>query len=73
MNDITFSENAIYSVDEVARILRRNPRTVRSLCKKRLLASRDCGGSYLIGGWAIKDYISGRLILENENDKIICQ
>lgn len=60
-----FIEDAVYSVDEVAKILNRNPRTVRDLCRRKLLSARSNGRGYLIGGWAIKEYVSGRLVIDN--------
>lgn len=65
MQKVTFLDDAVYSAEEVAKILNRDVRTIRKLCRKKLIACRASGGGYLIGGWAVKDYVSGRLVIES--------
>lgn len=70
MLDVTeFAENAIYTTAQVARILQRDPQTVRKLCQMGSLAARMDRGGYLISGWAIRAYVENRSVLQEEKQK----
>lgn len=58
---VPFRENEIYTVDMAAEILHRCPKTVRSLCRRGVIRSRQDRGGYIITGWAIREYAENRL------------
>lgn len=55
-----FFVDAIYNTQEVARILRRTEKTVRTLCRTGQIRCRIDHGGYLVSGWAIRDFAEGR-------------
>ena len=58
-----FFVDAIYNTQEVARILRRTEKTVRTMCRTGQIRCRIDHGGYLITGWAIRDFAEGRCIV----------
>ncbi|MBR2510457.1 MAG: helix-turn-helix domain-containing protein [Lentisphaeria bacterium] len=58
---ILFYENCCYSVEQVAEIIGRCPKTVRKLCASGLLPARCDRGGYIITGWALRAYLECRL------------
>ena len=66
MEVIQFFENAVYTTKQAAKILQRNPKTIREMCSRgRIPAKMDRGG-YMITGWAIRAYAEGRLEVRDE-------
>ena len=61
MDVVTFQENAIYTIDQTAEILHRNPQTIRKLCRSKRLPARIDAGGFLISGWIIRAYAENRL------------
>ena len=52
-------EFSIYSVVEVALMLNRTVPVVRSLCNRGEIKAQKDGKGWMIGGWAIRAYVSG--------------
>ena len=63
---VEFAENAIYTTKQAAKILQRDPQTVRRLCSTGMLAAQRDRGGYFITGWAIRAYAEGRCTLNAE-------
>ena len=61
MDQIEFKENAVYTTEQVAQIIHRNTKTVRSLCRNGSLIARCDRGGYLITGWSLRAYLENRL------------
>jgi hypothetical protein len=61
---VPFIQNACYTVEQVAEIIHRNPKTVRKMCRDKIIHARCDRGGYLIGGWAIRAYLECRLVSE---------
>lgn len=59
---ITFVENAAYTTEQVAKIIHRNTKTVRDMCRRGKIAARMDRGGYLITGWALRAYLENRSI-----------
>ena len=68
MDVVPFIENAAYTVGQVAAIIHRNEKTVRSMCRRGTLAARMDRGGYLITGWALRAYLENRSVI-NPNSK----
>ncbi len=66
MDQSSYQENTVYTVKDAARILHRHPNTIRRLCRCGRIASNCERGGYLIGGTAIRAYVEGRLVV-NQN------
>lgn len=62
-----FVENAVYTTEEAALILRRSTKAVRTLCNRGLLKARRDRGGFLITGWAIRGYLERDCTIDNEN------
>lgn len=60
---ILFHENAGYTTEMAAKILHRNPQTVRKLCKNGVIPARLDRGGYIISGWALRAYMENRSIV----------
>ena len=54
-----YDERCVYSVREVAAILGRHVNFVKVLCASGRLAAAKTGGGYLVGGFAIRDFLRG--------------
>lgn len=68
MNDvIPFVENAAYTAAQVAKIIHRNTKTVRGMCKRGVIAARMDRGGYLITGWALRAYLENRSVVNTES------
>ena len=65
MSGIPFELNVIYTVPEVAKILKMHEQTVRSLCKSGRLRAQLARGGYRITGWQIRDYAENRCTLND--------
>ena len=66
-----FRENEIYSTEQASKILNRNPKTVRLLCRRGAIAAcRDRGG-YFITGWALRAYAEGRSVTKNTDPAFV--
>lgn len=71
MNDvIPFVENAAYTAAQVAKIIHRNTKTVRDMCKRGAIAARMDRGGYLITGWALRAYLENRSVV-NDNSPFV--
>ena len=67
MNDVVpFVENAAYTAAQVAKIIHRNTKTVREMCKRGVLRARMDRGGYLITGWALRAYLENRTIVNTD-------
>jgi len=66
-----FRENAVYTTEEVADIIHRSVKTVRSLCKRGILRARCDRGGYLVSGWALRAYVEGRLVTEDDRKAFV--
>ena len=65
MNDvIPFIENAAYTAAQVAKILHRNTKTVRDMCRRGVIVARMDRGGYLITGWSIRAYLENRSVVQ---------
>ena len=51
--------SSIYSVVEVALMLKRTVPVVRNLCNRGEIRAQKDGKGWMIGGWAVRDYVSG--------------
>ena len=60
---IPFIENGVYTAEHVARIIHRNTKTVRSLCRRGSIMARMDRGGYLITGWALRAYLENRSVV----------
>lgn len=58
---IPYDVNCVYSAREVARILGRHVNFVKALCASGRLAAARTGGGYLVGGFAIMDFLRGEM------------
>jgi len=66
-----FRENEIYTTEQAAEILNRNPKTVRILCRRGSIAAcRDRGG-YFITGWALRAYAEGRSVTSSPENSFV--
>jgi hypothetical protein len=65
MEDIVpFIENAAYTAEQVGKIIHRNTKTVRDMCRRGVLAARMDRGGYLITGWALRAYLENRSVVK---------
>ena len=69
MSEIEFKENAFYNVEQVAQIIHRTPKTVRSLCRRGEIPARCDRGGYLITGWSLRAYAENRLVTAGNEKK----
>lgn len=69
MGEVEFKENAVYTTEEVGKIIRRNAKTVRALCKRGDITARCDRGGYLITGWALRAYLENRLPVAENREK----
>lgn len=68
MNDVVpFYENAAYTADQVAKIIHRNTKTVRDMCKRGVIAARMDRGGYLVSGWALRAYLENRNVVNTDS------
>ena len=67
MPGVAFDLNMIYTVDDVAAILKMHPQTVRALCKNGRIRAQLSRGGYRITGWMIRAYAENRCTL-NDNE-----
>lgn len=66
--DVTpFVENAAYTAEQVAKIIHRNTKTVRDMCKRGIINARMDRGGYLITGWALRAYLENRSCLNTNS------
>lgn len=64
MDDVVaFIENAAYTVDQVAKIIHRSTKTVRDMCRRKVIVARMDRGGYLITGWALRAYLENRSVV----------
>lgn len=63
---ITFVENAVYTASHVARIIHRNTKTVRDMCRRGVIVARMDRGGYLITGWALRAYLENRSVIRED-------
>lgn len=64
MSDVVpFVENAAYTADQVAKIIHRNTKTVRDMCRRGVIVARMDRGGYLITGWALRAYLENRCVV----------
>ena len=63
---VQFVENAVYTAQQVAEIIHRNTKTVRSMCKRKVIVARMDRGGYLITGWALRAYLECRSIVNGD-------
>lgn len=66
---IQFHENACYTVEHVAKIIHRSHKTVRSMCRRKIIVARMDRGGYLITGWALRAYLEGRSVVTGDFEK----
>ena len=64
MTDVVpFIENAAYTAEQVAKIIHRNTKTVREMCRNGRIPARMDRGGYLITGWALRAYLENRAVV----------
>lgn len=66
MGEVEFKENAVYTTEQVSKIIHRHPKTVRFLCRRGDIAARCDRGGYLITGWALRAYLENRLVVSEK-------
>lgn len=66
MDSVPFYENAVYTVEQVAEIIHRHPKTVRYMCRKGVIVARLDRGGYLITGWKLREYLECRNGVSNK-------
>lgn len=64
MDDVVaFIENAAYTVEQVSKIIHRSTKTVRDMCRRKVIVARMDRGGYLITGWALRAYLENRSVV----------
>lgn len=56
-NPVPFIENAVYNTAQVARIIGRSVRCVRSLCASGAIRAQCDRAGFLITGWSLRNYL----------------
>jgi excisionase family DNA binding protein len=56
---------AMYTVDEVAKILRRSPQTIRKLIKRKKIPAVRVGGGWLVSETTLQRLINGEIDTED--------
>ncbi|MBQ7731606.1 MAG: helix-turn-helix domain-containing protein [Lentisphaeria bacterium] len=64
MDEVEFKENAVYTTEQVAKIIHRNTKTVRALCKRGDIPAKCDRGGYLITGWMLRAYLENRICVK---------
>lgn len=68
MNEVVpFVENAAYTAAQAAKIIHRNTKTVRDMCRRGTIVARMDRGGYLITGWSLRAYLENRSIVNTDS------
>jgi len=65
-----FVENAVYTTEQVGRIIGRNVVTVRHLCRSGAIRARCDRAGFMITGWAIRAYLECRCDLYTDSGNV---
>lgn len=66
METVPFIENAAYTVEQAAKIMHRSTKTVRGMCRRRVINARMDRGGYLITGWELRAYLENRNVVSGD-------
>ena len=71
MSELEFKENAVYTTEDVAKLIHRTTKTVRTLCRRGEICARCDRGGYLITGWSLRAYLENRLVTEDDRKAFV--